>query len=54
MVSAAEIIQHALDAGVAVPAFNIPHLPMVQPIVQAVVGQDAFAFIALARPDWMK
>ncbi len=54
MLTSAEIISNALRAGVAVPAFNIPHLPMIQPIVQAVVDQDAFAFIAVARPDWMK
>ena len=54
MLTAAEIINNALSAGVAVPAFNIPHLPMIRPIVQAVVAQDAFAFIAVARPDWMK
>jgi len=54
VLTSAEIISNALRAGVAVPAFNIPHLPMIQPIVQAVVDQDAFAFIAVARPDWMK
>jgi ketose-bisphosphate aldolase len=54
MLSAAEIIDKALNAGVAVPAFNIPHLPMMHAIVKAVVDQDACALIAVARPDWMK
>jgi fructose-bisphosphate aldolase class II len=27
---------------------------MIEPIVQAVAEQDAFGFIAVARPDWMK
>lgn len=54
MLTSAEIISNALSTGVAVPAFNIPHLPMIEPIVQATVEQDAFAFIAVARPDWEK
>ena len=54
MLTSAQIISKALSAGVAVPAFNVPYLPMIEPIVRAVVEQDAFAFIAVARPDWMK
>lgn len=54
LLTSAEIISNALTAGVAVPAFNVPYLPMIEPIVRAVTEQDAFAFIALARPDWMK
>ncbi len=54
MLTSAQIIGNALNAGVAVPAFNVPHLPMIEPIVRAVTKQDAFAFIAVARPDWMK
>jgi fructose-bisphosphate aldolase class II len=54
VLTSAQIISNALSAGVAVPAFNIPHLPMIEPIVRAVVEQDAFAFISVARPDWMK
>jgi ketose-bisphosphate aldolase len=52
--TSAEIVSNACRAGLAVPAFNIPHLPMIEPIVNAVAEQDAFAFIAVARPDWMK
>jgi len=54
VLTSAQIISKALSAGVAVPAFNVPYLPMIEPIVRAVVEQDAFAFIAVARPDWMK
>ena len=54
MQTSAEIVSHAFRASVAVPAFNAPHLPMIEPIVRAVTEQDAFAFIAVARPDWMK
>jgi ketose-bisphosphate aldolase len=54
VLTSAEIMRNAATAGVAVPAFNVPHLPMIEPIVRAIVEQDTFAFIAVARPDWMK
>ncbi len=47
-------IQNAWQAGLALPAFNIPYLPMMEPVVQAVVDQDAFALIAVARLEWVK
>jgi ketose-bisphosphate aldolase len=47
-------MHNAFKAGIAVPAFNIPHLPMVQPVVQAVVDQDAFALLEVARLEWIK
>lgn len=49
-----DVVRNACNAKRAIPAFNIPHLPMIAPIVRAVVDEDAFAFIAVARPDWMK
>jgi ketose-bisphosphate aldolase len=48
------IIQNALKAGVAVPAFNVPYLPMLAPVVQAVVDQNSFALIETARLEWLK
>ena len=38
----------------AIPAFNIPYLPMLEPVVQAVVDLDAFGLIATARLEWIK
>lgn len=43
---------HALRA--AIPAFNVPYLPMMAPIVQAVVDHDCVAMIMTARPEWFK
>jgi ketose-bisphosphate aldolase len=48
------ILVNALRAGVVIPAFNIPYLPMVEPVIRAVADQDAFALVAVARPEWMK
>ncbi len=54
MVGSGEIVASAFRQGLMVPAFNIPYLPMVKPVVQAVADEDAFAFIAVARPEWIK
>ncbi len=44
----------AASLGIAVPAFNIPYLPMVEPVIRAVVSQDAFALVEVARLEWTK
>lgn len=48
------IVQNALEAGVAVPAFNIPYLPMMEPVVKAVADLNSFALIETARLEWFK
>jgi ketose-bisphosphate aldolase len=47
-------MQNAMKAGLALPAFNIPHLPMMQPVIQALVDQDAFGLVEVARLEWIK
>jgi ketose-bisphosphate aldolase len=54
MQNSAHIVSNARKAGVVVPAFNVPYLPMVRPVIQAVVDQDAFALIETARLEWIK
>jgi len=54
MKSTNEIMHNAMQAGLTIPAFNVPHLPMVKPVVRAVVDQDCFALIAVARLEWIK
>lgn len=49
-----EILRRARDCGIAVPAFNVPYLPMLEPIVRAVVDEDVFALIETARLEWIK
>ena len=48
------IVQNALKAGVAIPAFNVPYLPMIEPVIRAVVDQNSFALIETARLEWLK
>ncbi len=54
MTSTATLINNACQAGVAVPAFNVPYLPMVKPVIRAVVDLDSFALIEVARIEWLK
>jgi len=48
------IIKNAKKTGIAVPAFNIPYLPMMEPVIRAVMDQDCFALIEVARIEWEK
>ncbi len=54
MKGTAEIIRNARAAGIVVPAFNIPYLPMVGPVVRAVRAEDSFALVQVARLEWEK
>jgi len=54
MVSTADIVNNARKAGIVIPAFNVPYLPMVKPVIRAVVDQDCFALIETARLEWIK
>lgn len=54
MLGSADIVRNALWEGVAIPAFNVPYLPMIELVVRAVADCDSFAFIATARPEWIK
>ncbi len=37
-----------------VPAFNIPYLPMMEPVVQALRDTNSFGLITVARLEWVK
>jgi len=54
MLTIAEIINNARKNALAIPAFNIPYLPMMEPVVQAIVDQDSFGLIDTARLEWIK
>lgn len=52
--STKELMQNARRAGTVIPAFNIPHLPMMKPVVTALREADSFGLIAVARLEWIK
>lgn len=54
MSAGADIVRQAWQAKTALLAFNIPYLPMLQPVVAAVAAQNAVALISVARLEWLK
>ena len=54
MKTAKQIVAKAHAMGVALPAFNIAHLPMVEPVIRAVRDQRSFALVEVSRIDCLK
>jgi fructose-bisphosphate aldolase, class II len=54
MSDTAQIVRKANELGLTVPSFNTPYLPVMEPVVRALVDQDCFGLIAVARPEWIK
>jgi ketose-bisphosphate aldolase len=52
--SATDLVRNALAAGTAIPGFNIPYLPMMAPVVQALRDADSFGLVMVARLEWVK
>ncbi len=52
--NSAELMSRVHSLGYAVPSFNIPYIPMMEPIVRAVEDEDSVSMIAVARVEWMK
>lgn len=49
-----DIMTAAASAGIVVPAFNVPHLPMAEAIATALSKHDTFALMEVARLEIMK
>ncbi|MGO8736090.1 MAG: class II fructose-bisphosphate aldolase [Terriglobia bacterium] len=54
LLPASACMWNARRAGTVIPAFNIPFLPMMEVLVEALRDTDCFGLIAVARPEWMK
>lgn len=54
MLSAKDAVKRALKNQTVIPAYNIPYLPMVEPIIRAVVDENSVAMIQVARIEWTK
>jgi ketose-bisphosphate aldolase len=54
MYGTADIIKNARQAGIAIPAFNVPSLAMIEPVIRATADQDCFALVGVARLEWTK
>lgn len=52
--NAKQAVKLALSNKTIIPAFNIPYLPMVEPVVQAIVDENSLAMVQVARLEWEK
>ena len=53
-VGTADLVQRALKTGTVIPGFNIPYLPMMEPVVRALRDTNSFGLIMVARLEWVK
>jgi len=49
-----QIIINAWKNGIVVPGFNIPYLPMMEPVIRALSDTGTFGLIMVARLEWIK
>lgn len=54
MLGTDDIVRRAADLALVVPAFNVPYLPMIKPVIQAVVDANCFALVETARLEWIE
>ena len=52
--NAKEAVLRAREKGIVIPAFNIPHVPMMEAVVRAVADENSVAMIQVARVEWEK
>jgi ketose-bisphosphate aldolase len=49
-----ELMHAAWEKGVVIPAFNIPYLPVMAPVIKALADTRCFGLITVARLEWEK
>lgn len=52
--NAIEMVKLAAANKTIIPAFNIPYLPMVKPITEAIRDENSIAMVQVARLEWEK
>ena len=52
--NAQDAVRRAYASHTIIPAFNIPYLPMVKPVAEAIRDEDSIAMIQVARLEWEK
>ena len=48
------ILKEAWKKGIVIPGFNIPYLPMMEPVIRALHDTGTFGLIMVARLEWIK
>ncbi|MCP4403988.1 MAG: class II fructose-bisphosphate aldolase [bacterium] len=54
MLDAKTLMLNAYKAGTVIPSFNIPYLPMMEAVIQALQETQCFGQLSVSRPDWEK
>ncbi|NQU44846.1 class II fructose-bisphosphate aldolase [bacterium] len=54
MSDTAAIVRRAFEKQIAIPGFNIPYLPMMEPVIAALRDTDCLGLIMVARLEWIK
>lgn len=49
-----QIVQRAWEAQTAIPSFNVPHLPMMAPIIRALRDTETLGQVSVARVEWKR
>lgn len=49
-----EIVRRAWEHGTAIPSFNVPYLPMMEPIIRALRDAGVMGQVSVARVDWTR
>lgn len=49
-----EIVRRAWEHGTAIPSFNVPYLPMMEPIISALRDAGVMGQVSVARVDWTR
>jgi ketose-bisphosphate aldolase len=47
-------VSNALKKNIVIPGFNIPYLPMMEPVIRALRDTGTFGLIMVARLEWLK
>ena len=54
MIATFQIFYIGLYYKFVIPAFNIPFLPMMKPVIEAIRDENSFALVQVARLEWEK
>src|ERR1019366_4468077 len=49
-----DYVRGAWKAKIVIPAFNIPYLPMMKPVIRALRDAKCFGLVTVARLEWLK
>lgn len=52
--NAQQAVKRAQALHTIIPAFNVPYLPMVKPVIEAIKAEDSYAMVQVARLEWEK